>query len=166
MPLVNLRTGQLMKQLRNAGSHIVATPEQAKSLAAIADLLNVSETETSTVDESEVSKTIANLNESSAELIGEKSAAKDSHGQPVESVKPNVTSEVQNLVDMLVGDQPADDEWESQRTKAVRKKKTEEDKAAIELLGKFVDLTDILPPLPKKGGFQVETIKSSQYFFS
>jgi DNA-directed RNA polymerase, mitochondrial len=34
------------------------------------------------------------------------------------------------------------------------------------LLGKFVELTDLLPPLPKKGSFDVETIKQSQYFFS
>ena len=31
---------------------------------------------------------------------------------------------------------------------------------------KFVDLVDILPPLPKKGEFDVSTIKKSLYFFS
>ena len=30
----------------------------------------------------------------------------------------------------------------------------------------FVDLVDILPPLPKKGQFDVNTIKKSLYFFS
>lgn len=30
----------------------------------------------------------------------------------------------------------------------------------------FVKLTDILPPLPAKGNFSVETIKKSLYFFS
>ncbi|KAG2119134.1 uncharacterized protein F5147DRAFT_565537 [Suillus discolor] len=34
------------------------------------------------------------------------------------------------------------------------------------LVDKFVDLSAILPPLPKKGDFDVETIKQSQYFFS
>ncbi|KIY48560.1 DNA/RNA polymerase, partial [Fistulina hepatica ATCC 64428] len=34
------------------------------------------------------------------------------------------------------------------------------------LLGKFVNLADILPPLPKKGTFHVEEIKESPYFFS
>lgn len=38
--------------------------------------------------------------------------------------------------------------------------------ADAHLLGKFVDLCDLLPPLPKKGTFDVETIKKSQYFFS
>ena len=34
------------------------------------------------------------------------------------------------------------------------------------LAGKFVNFTDLLPPLPAKGNFKVEAIKSSQYFFS
>ncbi|EGO20169.1 hypothetical protein SERLADRAFT_363576 [Serpula lacrymans var. lacrymans S7.9] len=34
------------------------------------------------------------------------------------------------------------------------------------LQDKFVDLCDVLPPVPKKGDFNVETIKRSQYFFS
>jgi len=40
------------------------------------------------------------------------------------------------------------------------------DAANARLLGKFVDLIDLMPPLPKKGNFDVETIKGSQYFFS
>ena len=34
------------------------------------------------------------------------------------------------------------------------------------LFGKFVDLTDLIPPLPKKGSFDVADIRKSQYFFS
>ena len=34
------------------------------------------------------------------------------------------------------------------------------------LAGKFVNLTDLLPPVPAKGNFKVEAIKGSQYFFS
>jgi DNA-directed RNA polymerase len=30
----------------------------------------------------------------------------------------------------------------------------------------FIDLTKLLPPLPKKGNFEVNTIKKSLYFFS
>jgi len=36
----------------------------------------------------------------------------------------------------------------------------------VQLLGKFVELCDLFPPLPQKGTFDVETIKGSQYFFS
>ncbi|EIW76844.1 DNA/RNA polymerase [Coniophora puteana RWD-64-598 SS2] len=35
-----------------------------------------------------------------------------------------------------------------------------------EMSTKFVDMTAMLPPLPKKGDFDVETIKGSLYFFS
>lgn len=31
---------------------------------------------------------------------------------------------------------------------------------------KFVDTVDVLPPVPKKGNFDVNTIKRSLYFFS
>jgi len=41
---------------------------------------------------------------------------------------------------------------------------SEDDAAA--LAGKFVKLTDLIPPLPSKGTFDVENIKKSQYFFS
>ena len=34
------------------------------------------------------------------------------------------------------------------------------------MAGKFVNLTDLLPPVPAKGDFKVEAIKGSQYFFS
>ena len=34
------------------------------------------------------------------------------------------------------------------------------------LMGKFVDVIDLIPPLPDKGSFEVEDIKKSQYFFS
>ncbi|KAF7313242.1 DNA-directed RNA polymerase [Mycena kentingensis (nom. inval.)] len=38
--------------------------------------------------------------------------------------------------------------------------------ALVQLMGKFVDLADILPPLPAKGTFDVRSIKDSPYFFS
>jgi DNA-directed RNA polymerase, mitochondrial len=34
------------------------------------------------------------------------------------------------------------------------------------LVGKFVNLIDLIPPLPKKGDFNVQEIKQSPYFFS
>jgi DNA-directed RNA polymerase len=41
-----------------------------------------------------------------------------------------------------------------------------EDAHAGLLSTRFVDLVDILPPLPNKGDFDVSKIKNSQYFFS
>lgn len=50
------------------------------------------------------------------------------------------------------------------KRKTRSRKDTEEDTTAV--ISKFVNLTDLLPPLPQKGNFDVKTIKQSQYFFS
>ncbi|KAF9264462.1 DNA/RNA polymerase [Marasmius fiardii PR-910] len=63
-------------------------------------------------------------------------------------------------------DEDFEDEEEVPRKRASRRKKAEDENAAIEMFGKFVNLTDLIPPLPKKGDFKVEAIKASQYFFS
>jgi len=49
------------------------------------------------------------------------------------------------------------------RGRGVRRSKTT---AEDSLEGKFVDLLDLLPPVPAKGEFDVNKIKSSLYFFS
>jgi DNA-directed RNA polymerase len=41
-----------------------------------------------------------------------------------------------------------------------------DDMEAKLMAGKFVNMTDLLPPVPAKGNFKVEAIKGSQYFFS
>lgn len=138
IPLVHLRTGRLVQQLHDAGSRIVATPEQSKSLDAISQLVVISETETPTVDESV------------AALI-----VPDSH-----SVAKNLTEAMDEDED------ESESEWLSPQAKAAKKRKAYQTKAELELMGKFVNVVDILPPLPKKGSFKVEAIKSSQYFFS
>ena len=43
---------------------------------------------------------------------------------------------------------------------------TTQDQPEDSLEGKFVDLVDLLPPVPAKGEFDVNKIKSSLYFFS
>jgi DNA-directed RNA polymerase len=60
-----------------------------------------------------------------------------------------------------LSDETADQELEPRESEVGGK--TEAD---ILLMGKFVELCDLLPPLPQKGDFKVETIKGSQYFFS
>jgi hypothetical protein len=101
VPLVHVRTGQLLKQLKLAGTPI---PEQAKMLVG-ADILP---------------ETVPSSLEGEAALADE--------------------------------DKMDDQEIDGELSPA--------------LLGKFVELADLLPPIPKKGNFDVETIKGSQYFFS
>ncbi|OSD03827.1 DNA/RNA polymerase [Trametes coccinea BRFM310] len=54
------------------------------------------------------------------------------------------------------------------RAKSAPKAKDRKSKEEIEkrLEGKFVNLVDVLPPLPEKGKFDVKAIKDSLYFFS
>jgi DNA-directed RNA polymerase len=90
--------------------------------------------------------------------------------ETTDEVSDNSDLQVQKLLDVLADDQFGEEEGEDDeydaRTLAARKRKVEDDQATLELMGKFVNLTDLLPPLPKKGDFDVETIKGSQYFFS
>ena len=163
IPLVHLRVGNLAKQLRNAGSRIIATPEQAASLEGLKDLLVVSETEAPTVDESEVPASVETLKGYVARLSGDDGSApsRNTDGK-------GTSSAVQDLVDSITEEEDADedDECDTPRMKAAKKRKADDGKAALELMGKFVSVTDILPPLPKKGTFNVEMIKASPYFFS
>lgn len=57
---------------------------------------------------------------------------------------------------------------EKPKPKPKRKTKAAKTQENVEkrLAGKFVNLVDILPPLPQKGKFDVKAIKDSQYFFS
>lgn len=58
---------------------------------------------------------------------------------------------------------------EELQSKAVqkRKKRTRLEKSdGPRLVSRFVNLVDILPPVPKKGDFDVKLIKNSLYFFS
>ena len=58
------------------------------------------------------------------------------------------------------------------KTKKTRTEEDEEDSDSEDvvhdarLMGKFVNLIDLFPPLPKKGNFDMATIRKSQYFFS
>jgi hypothetical protein len=45
-----------MKTLVKAGSRIIVTPEQAKTLSSVMDMLEISNTMTPTIDESQVRK--------------------------------------------------------------------------------------------------------------
>lgn len=116
----------------------MATSEQAKSLESIASIVAVSETGSSAIGEQHI---------------------------PASEGEDNTPDQV-FLDDLDEEGDSVDEEWESQRKKASEAKKAGTDKATRELLGKFVDVVDLLPPLPEKGTFRVQEIKSSPYFFS
>ncbi|KAK2465507.1 hypothetical protein APHAL10511_002399 [Amanita phalloides] len=143
IPLMHLRTGQLVKHLHNAGVQIVATPEQASSLASLGSLLKVADdTAQSIIDESQAA------NKNVQEMITKMSAEQSTNESEVEEQHTET-----------------EDEWDYDPDSKLRKK-AEDEKRAVGLYGKFANLVDVLPPLPKKGDFEVKNIKKSLYFFS
>ncbi|TFK67999.1 DNA/RNA polymerase [Pluteus cervinus] len=142
IPLVSLQHGQLTKLLRAAGSQIVCTPEQAAQLDAINELLAVQD-----------GTTPSELGTAETEITTAKSDVE------------TISSEQEEC------EEEDEDAWEdgedaTPRQKATKARKVKAEQAAVSLNGKFVNLTDIIPPLPKKGTFRVQSIKKSQYFFS
>ncbi|KAJ7482195.1 DNA/RNA polymerase [Mycena galericulata] len=68
-------------------------------------------------------------------------------------------------LDTTLRTEPPEDADALAEARAELRKKQEALELA-QLMGKFVNLTDLLPPLPLKGSFEVASIKESQYFFS
>jgi DNA-directed RNA polymerase len=66
--------------------------------------------------------------------------------------------------------EPALEEEDDDEAAETRKRKTKKaatkTKTFISGAGKFINVVDLLPPLPQKGTFEVQEIKASPYFFS
>jgi DNA-directed RNA polymerase len=125
VPLFNVRAGGLLKKLRDSGTRISVTSEQAKKLRRLEQILTISEVNKTAIDD---------LGNS---ITGTKTAS-----------KPKVNEENTS--------QEAEEEEDAELDVELD----------APLLGKFVDLVDLLPPLPTKGTFDVEDIQRSPYFFS
>lgn len=128
-----------MKNLVAAGATITASADQAARLRTV----NAELDSLLTVSDSEKSS------------IDEKEVAIDFE------VKPSKSDSRKKSVKAVSDDPEAETKEEEHEDNT-----TELDPVNARLLGKFVNLVDLLPPLPKKGNFDVETIKGSQYFFS
>lgn len=155
IPLDNIPTSQcsLVKQLAAAGTRIKAHISQADSLRTIKDIIEVTEEGT-------------NVSETSSEAIADELSSKAS-AATVKRKRSKSTKVQEELLDALVEDEEECLEELEELARTTRGKKAAAAADAAKLLsGKFVDLTDLIPPLPDKGSFEVENIKKSQYFFS
>lgn len=145
VPLESLRSGKLLKNLQAAGVRIVASSEQANALrlggvSSFDDIIDVSDEKSGSI--AQISKAMeTEPTQTEAPLV-----ISDRRGRRAK----NVVKKVSAVVDSEEGDDDC----------------AGEDDADSVLVDKFVDLSAVLPPLPKKGDFDVETIKKSQYFFS
>lgn len=145
VPLESLRSGKLLKNLQAAGVRIVASSEQANALrlggfSSFDDIIDVSDEKSGSI--AQISKAMeTEPTQTEAPLV-----ISDRRGRRAK----NVVKKVSAVMDGEEGDDDC----------------AGEDDADSILVDKFVDLSAVLPPLPKKGDFDVETIKKSQYFFS
>lgn len=146
VPLESIRSGKLLKNLQAAGVRIVASSEQANALrlggvSSFDNIIDVSDEKTGSI--AQISKAMeTEPTQTEIPLV-----ISDKRGRRAK----NVVKKVSAVKD---GEEDDDDDCVG------------EDDADSVLVDKFVDLSAVLPPLPKKGDFDVETIKKSQYFFS
>jgi DNA-directed RNA polymerase len=152
------------------------TPAQARELQGLKELLEIEEDPVqSAVVETKGAGAYAALEGLLGQLDGEAAAA-EAEAEPEVKPKLKRRSKKQREIDEaeaaavravgeelgVLEEEEEDEDEDAEREEAARMK-TEEER---QLLHKFVDLTSLLPPLPKKGSFEVKLIKDSQYFFS
>lgn len=138
--LATLRTGRLYSKLGLNPDGTKAVPKAQPRTPST--LLGSLELEGSTPAERAAALTAALESEASEDIAATPTGRRP--GRP-----PKVAREASD-----------DDEAEEQE------EEEEEVEADVGLASKFIDLVDVLPPLPKKGEFDVNTIKKSLYFFS
>lgn len=151
VPLASLKVGSLIKKLKAAGVRIVASPEQAAAIqsadtASFAPLLDVSDTEESSIT---FAPSLAPSQSTPDVDVADLPKKARTHKRRSLSAETAVAQ---------------DDE--SVETEAEAEPDEEDIYADSRLTDKFISLTALIPPLPKKGDFKVESIKKSQYFFS
>jgi DNA-directed RNA polymerase len=169
VPLASLRSGKLLKNLQAAGVRIVASSEQANALrlggfSSFDNIIDVSDekagsiaqiskkTETEATETEATETEAAETETSKATQTGVPQPVVGKRGRPVKNVV--MIEGVKKNVSAVMDGEEGDDDCAG------------EDDVDSVLVDKFVDLSAVLPPLPKKGDFDVETIKKSQYFFS
>ncbi|KAH7908847.1 hypothetical protein BJ138DRAFT_1011941 [Hygrophoropsis aurantiaca] len=144
IPLSSLRTGQFMKQLVQSGVKISATQDQADALgsAGLNGILTVSDSNDSSIAEHPTPSTSGSPTKGAV--------------SPPTTRKRGRPPKTMIFVEESTSDAELEDDAEG----------AEDEEVPSVLKDKFVDLCSLLPPLPEKGDFKVETIKQSQYFFS
>ena len=139
----------LVKQLGAAGTRIKAHISQVHVLKPLKDIIDftndsssVAETSSAAIEEGEKAEVLA------AAKGKKKKSSQSRHEELLEALAE------EEVVDGLdIG------------TSRVARKTAAPERTSM-LMGTFVDVTDLIPPLPDKGSFEVEDIKKSQYFFS
>ncbi|KAI6123071.1 hypothetical protein EV401DRAFT_2196047 [Pisolithus croceorrhizus] len=151
VPLASLRVGTVLKKLKTVGVRIVASPEEAAAIKSIhkstfGPLIDVSETAASSITSPSSCPSTSDF-----KLLTPSSDSNVDNAPKKRRAKRRASSKAHAIAE--------DEESES-----------EEEEESIDadtlLADKFIGLPALIPPLPKKGDFRVETIKKSLYFLS
>ena len=143
VPLSAIRKESILKTLLDAGCRISVSKDVAAELKreneAVGNLLDVTDAEESLV-------TTTAADEATAPATPEEPVApvKRARGRPRGSGKTRI-----HVDDAEHEEEHGDD-----------------DDVPAAFKNKFIKLSHLIPPHPKKGTFEVETIRKSQYFFS
>lgn len=142
VPISCIKTGSLLQQL--------AAREQTTSQ----DILN-----SATKSELDGPETVGPLT-STEELLKALDSAIGSDNEELKEFEPREPESISTKAEI---------EGSDQAEVAIPKKKKRRTKSETETDGndpKFVELTRLLPPVPERGNFEVDTVKKSLYFFS
>ncbi|KAF9522502.1 hypothetical protein CPB83DRAFT_911296 [Crepidotus variabilis] len=142
MDNISSATCSLVKLLAAAGTRIKVPRYHATSLKPLTDILEFT-------DDTSSSAGIADSSDVEESKIGKEHNEEDAF-----------------LHALGEGEEGYDLENDAELSSTKLSKGKADKPTASLLAGKFIDLTDLIPPLPDKGTFDVENIKKSQYFFS
>ncbi|KDR74040.1 hypothetical protein GALMADRAFT_212223 [Galerina marginata CBS 339.88] len=161
IPLVDInsttknRGSLLVTKLKTAGTRVFAHPSQADDLRVIEPLVEY------TNDGEKMAVITAQQSPADVEL------AMDETEVEVDSVAEEIELEEDLVMEMEEAEAEMEEGGKKKRGRKPKKVKPAVKKFEGKLLSsKFIKLTDLMPPLPKKGSFRVESIKASPYFFS
>lgn len=148
----------LNKKLVAAGTRVKMSPEQAARYKMLGNLVEVTE------DMSEQAKVVEG---DLAVLDGVVGVPKSKSNTDL----PTAADLAKDILASLKEGEDASATTSASASGTVEGEEAPEDKPALEesfeyLMNKFVDVTELLPPLPEKGSFDVNDIRKSLYFFS
>ena len=146
------RQTSLNKKLVAAGARVKMSPEQAATYKALGNLIEVTE------ETSEQAKVVESDLAGLDGVVVTSSPKKDSDLPSAADLAKDILASLKEGEDASVV--LAEESPEAQKGSALKEENLEY------LMNKFVDVTELLPPLPEKGSFDVNDIRKSLYFFS
>ncbi|KAF8902625.1 hypothetical protein CPB84DRAFT_1775848 [Gymnopilus junonius] len=151
------RPSSIVSKLKAAGTKIHVHPSQAEELKQLDPLLVFTE------DANDKAKITEGQPLTPEEIEQAEAAIKAAEAEVQE-----MEEEESEILEWDEAQEWGEDVKKNSSAKKLKARLTKARKAAEgpSLSSKFIKFTDLMPPLPRKGDFEVESIKASPYFFS